>query len=168
MLSTISFLYHFVGALSVVITVGGTIMQLVGVYRNCVCKAGLYWGLPTTKNWAAGQIKLSTDNLADREAAAIWMVCGGIGVAGVALLCLVGASHSLRMRQRCMNVIDELYEAEDIENSQPVVEGIELDSLCGDPQQSGAEADVQVSDTTPLTSQPADTETVKKRAGGVT
>lgn len=115
-LSTVSFLYHVVGALSVIITVGGTIMQLLGVYRNCICKAGLYWGLPTTRDWTGAEVKVSEDTQEDRDAADIWLVCGGIGVTAVAVICLFGAWHSMRMKLRCLHVIDELYWSEDVAN----------------------------------------------------
>lgn len=113
-LSTVSFLYHFMGVLSVLITVGGSIMQLLGVYRNCICKAGLYWSLPTTRSWVGAYVKVTDDTQDDRNAASTWLVCGGIGMAAVAIMSLLGAWHSMRIRQRCVHVIDELYWSEDI------------------------------------------------------
>lgn len=59
----ISILYYVVGSIAACTTIAGTIMQLVGVYRTCVCKAGLFYGLPLWRSgWVTAQVKLSMDN----------------------------------------------------------------------------------------------------------
>jgi len=104
----ISATYYVTGILAFLITIAGTIMQLLGVYRNCICKAGLYWGLPTTRDRSPARVLVSTDTAESRDAAAIWMGCGIAGVVWIATLCFVGAWHRLRMRQRCLNLIDDI------------------------------------------------------------
>jgi hypothetical protein len=103
-------MYYFVGILAFCITLGGTIMQLVGVYRNCICKAGLYYGLPTTRNRSNARVKLSTDTEADRMAASIWLALGAAGIGWIVIVCGIAAWHRLRMRERCLKVIDLLAE----------------------------------------------------------
>ncbi|KAK1759829.1 hypothetical protein QBC47DRAFT_450231 [Echria macrotheca] len=106
----LSALYYVVGSISMVVTVAGTIMQLVGVYRNCVCKAGLYYGLPTTPfaAVATAQVKLSTDTQLDRDQAHNWMLLGGCGIIWLVFVCAVAGWHRVRMRQRCLQLIDDL------------------------------------------------------------
>ena len=107
----ISILYYAVGTISLCVTIAGTIMQLVGVYRNCVCKAGLYYGLPTTRfGMDMVQVKLSTDTQMDRDQARNWMLLGGCGIIWLIMLCAVAGWHRVRMRQRCLELIDILYD----------------------------------------------------------
>jgi hypothetical protein len=103
-------LYYVVGSIALAVTVAGTIMQLVGVYRNCVCKAGLYYGLPTTHSAAVqtAQVKLSTDTQLDRDQAHNWMILGGLGIVWLVVVCAVAGWHRVRMRQRCLQLIDDL------------------------------------------------------------
>ena len=105
-------MYYLVGVVALCITIAGTIMQLVGVYRNCVCKAGLWDGFPTTPLSArtTAVVKLSTDTQADRDQAYHWMVLGGSGVGWLVILCALAGWHRVRMRQRCLELIDELYD----------------------------------------------------------
>jgi len=92
------------------VTIAGTIMQLLGVYRNCLCKAGLLYGFPTTHYGRdTAQVKLSTDAQMDRDQAHNWMMLGGFGVAWLVILCAVVGWHRVRMRQRCLDLIDDLH-----------------------------------------------------------
>ncbi|RYP92419.1 hypothetical protein DL770_001436 [Monosporascus sp. CRB-9-2] len=103
---TITGIYYLVGITSVCVTIAGTVMQLVGVYRNCVCKAGLYYGLPTTRDRSGAMVKLSTDTQIERDTASYWKALGGSGVCWLIVLCLVAGWHRVRMRQRCLDLID--------------------------------------------------------------
>ncbi|RYP33980.1 hypothetical protein DL767_004501 [Monosporascus sp. MG133] len=103
---TITGLYHLVGIISLCVTIAGTVMQLLGVYRNCVCKAGLYYGLPTTRDRSGAIVKLSTDTQRDRDVASDWKVLGGSGVGWLIVLCLVAGWLRVRMRQRCLDLIE--------------------------------------------------------------
>ncbi|KAK0724580.1 hypothetical protein B0H67DRAFT_550315 [Lasiosphaeris hirsuta] len=105
----ISVLYYAVGSISACVTIAGTVMQMVGVYRNCLCKAGLLYGLTTAHHgWDTVEVKLSTDTQADRDQAQYWMVLGGSVVAWLVVLCTVVGWHRVRMRQRCLALIDTL------------------------------------------------------------
>lgn len=76
----ISIAYFATGTISFSVALSGTIMQLVGVYRNCVCKAGLLYGLPTTHDISMASVLISTDTAEMREAASLWMNCGAAGI----------------------------------------------------------------------------------------
>jgi hypothetical protein len=101
--------YYSTAFISSSIAMGGFIMQLVGVYRNCICKAGLRWGLPTTYDTAGAIVKVSTDTLLDREAAKSWMICGSIGLGALFVICFVGALHRKRVRALCLELIRNVF-----------------------------------------------------------
>jgi hypothetical protein len=65
----ISVAYFATGTITVVVTISGTIMQLLGICRNCICMAELWYGLPTTRDQSGAMVLLSTDTLENREAA---------------------------------------------------------------------------------------------------
>jgi hypothetical protein len=83
-------------------TVGGTIMQLVGVYRNCVCKAGLrYW-----LNHAGGVVELATDTKVDRDSWVVWWK-NGMGALGFfSAVLLLACSYNMWMKENCKGIID--------------------------------------------------------------
>ncbi|PVH75480.1 hypothetical protein DL98DRAFT_658059 [Cadophora sp. DSE1049] len=84
---------YFLGSIcigfAVFSAIGGTIMQLLGVYRNCICKAGLgHW-----LNSRGGIVSLATDTAEHRDYAHLWIknwecghrlywgcVCGWLGI----------------------------------------------------------------------------------------
>ena len=103
----VSIVYVVVGFLALGIAMAGTIMQLLGVYRNCVCKAGLWYGLPTTKDTSRALVLISTDTADMRESAWLWKRCGIVGIAWVGVCSIVCAIHRLRMRQRCLNLVED-------------------------------------------------------------
>jgi hypothetical protein len=87
----ISALYYAVGSIADCITVAGTIMQLLGVYRNCLCKAGLIYIFPSWRStWStAEQVKVSADSQIDRDQAQNWMVLGASGEHGLLFCALL-------------------------------------------------------------------------------
>ncbi|KAK0710840.1 hypothetical protein B0H67DRAFT_646266 [Lasiosphaeris hirsuta] len=102
-------LYCTVGFIAFFMAVGGTIMQLLGVHRNCECKAGLIWCLPTTHYGRdTVQVKLSTDTQVDRDQSWTWTGLGVSGVVRLVVLCTIAAWHRVRVRQRCLDLIKEL------------------------------------------------------------
>lgn len=85
---------HFI-ALSVVFwffsllaAVGGATMQVIGVYRNCVCYAGAV-------NWHAllrinPSVNLASDTQAQRDSSGYWIYMGITATAFMAVNCYVG------------------------------------------------------------------------------
>ncbi|KAF2794989.1 hypothetical protein K505DRAFT_336444 [Melanomma pulvis-pyrius CBS 109.77] len=91
---------------AVVSAIGGTIMQLVGVFRNCLCKASLQYLLP--KNRWQGTVNLANDTQAHRDHAKWWIIVGSIGVGFIGLVSLVGWGYQARIRSRCRRIIEGL------------------------------------------------------------
>jgi hypothetical protein len=105
---TITGSYMVAGFLASAIAIGGTVMQLLGVYRNCTCKAGLWYGLPTTRDISGATVLLSTDTAEMRESAKqVWTYCGAAGIIWLLFWCICSAAHRVRMRQRCLNLVNE-------------------------------------------------------------
>jgi hypothetical protein len=81
---------------------GGTIMQLVGVYRNCICKAGLRYLV----HHAGGTVELATDTQIDRDSWIVWW-SNGIGALGFFSCVLVLACfYNMWMKENCKSIID--------------------------------------------------------------
>jgi hypothetical protein len=105
----VSVVYVSVGFISLGIAIAGTMMQLLGVYRNCICKAGLRYGLPTTpqRDYNSAMVLLSTDTAETRDSAALWIRCGATGVVWVLLICVFGSIYRIRIRERYMDLIKD-------------------------------------------------------------
>ena len=88
------------GALS---TVGGTIMQLVGVYRNCICKAGLRFLI----NHDKGAVELATDTAEDRDSSVIWWGNGIIALAFFAGILLLACVYEMWMKRKCKAITEK-------------------------------------------------------------
>jgi hypothetical protein len=72
------------GIASILTSIGGTIMQLLGVYRNCLCALPIqYWKNP---DQAHLYISLGSNAAADIMAAKTWWV--GMGAVAVTFLCI--------------------------------------------------------------------------------
>ena len=105
---TISTAYIANGILSLFFAVAGTMMQLLGVYRSCICKAGLWYALPTTSASARAGVRvlLSTDTAGAREAADLWIKCGEAGIVWMAIICIAGAAHRVLIKARCLDLVE--------------------------------------------------------------
>ncbi|KAF8858434.1 hypothetical protein BDZ45DRAFT_802567 [Acephala macrosclerotiorum] len=91
-------------ASSVFVAIGGTIMQLLGVYRNCICKAGLKFWL----NQARGVVVLSSDTQEDRDLARLWIKIGAIGISYISIFCILGLGYFIRMKSKMKGQIEAL------------------------------------------------------------
>ncbi|KAI1775654.1 hypothetical protein F4818DRAFT_414547 [Hypoxylon cercidicola] len=106
----------FVGFFAVFAAVGGTLMQLLGVYRSCACKVPVrYW--PRLSDPDA-YIVLS-DNPAEDIAAAQrwWTVTGSSAVGVIAMVCALAWWHQRMLRKVFRDEADKL-DAGDTEISQ--------------------------------------------------
>ena len=81
-------------------------MQLVGVFKNCVCKASLQYLLPGS--WSLGTVNLANDTQEHRDHAKWWIVVGSIGVAFIGLVSVVGWVYQARVRSRFQRIIEAL------------------------------------------------------------
>lgn len=74
------------GITSIFTAIGGTIMQLVGVYRNCLCALPVWYWRGRFEDDSPAYVNLSTDSAAVIRAAHTWWV--RTGAVAVAFLCL--------------------------------------------------------------------------------
>ncbi|KAI1498819.1 hypothetical protein F5X99DRAFT_307456 [Biscogniauxia marginata] len=97
----------FVGFFAIFAAVGGTMMQLVGVYRSCACKVpATYWA---RLNDPGAYIVLS-ENTADEINAAQrwWSVTGSTAVGVVSIVCALAWWHQRRLRNVFRDEADKL------------------------------------------------------------
>ncbi|KAH8676581.1 hypothetical protein BGZ60DRAFT_562231 [Tricladium varicosporioides] len=91
-------------AFAIFTSIGGTIMQLLGVYRNCICKAGLrYW-----VHHEGGVVDLAPDTQAHRDSGDLWLGIGSGGVTFIGLFCIFGWGYFMRMKAKLAQQIDAL------------------------------------------------------------
>lgn len=86
--------------------IGGTIMQITGVFRNCLCKAGIRSFLSQKGDYT---VQFATDTQLDRDQARrVWGSVGTVGLVLVALLCLYAWWYQRNIRQNCSRFIHGL------------------------------------------------------------
>jgi hypothetical protein len=87
---------------TIFISIGGSMMQLLGVYRNCICRAGLRFLV----HRASGVVELATDTLEHRKSGKIWLFCGGAGILCIFVVCLCSWGYQVNVREECMKQIN--------------------------------------------------------------
>jgi hypothetical protein len=92
--------------LALLTAVGGTFMQLVGIYRNCICTAGIKYAF----NFAEGIVDLASDTQKNRNSWVFWWNAGIAALAFFSVVLLVASFHELWMIESCNNVIRGLKE----------------------------------------------------------
>ncbi|KAI1383585.1 uncharacterized protein F4822DRAFT_82104 [Hypoxylon trugodes] len=97
----------FVGFFSIFAAVGGTSMQLLGVYRSCACEVPVrYW---PRLNDPEAYIVLSDNSAEDIEAAQRWWtITGSTGVGIVGIVCALAWWHQRRLRKVFRDEADKL------------------------------------------------------------
>jgi hypothetical protein len=83
--------------------VGGTILQLAGVYRNCVCKAGLRYLV----NHAGGTVELATDTQLDRDSWIVWWSNGIAALVFYSSVLIFTCFYNMWMKENCKSIIDQ-------------------------------------------------------------
>ncbi|KAH7138045.1 hypothetical protein B0J11DRAFT_513461 [Dendryphion nanum] len=106
--SSISVLFLSTIALvaGLVSSIGGTIMQLVGVFKNCICKASLMYLLPASRKGAI--VLLANDMKEHRDNARWWIVVGSVGVAFIGSIGVLGWAYQARVRARVRECLKKL------------------------------------------------------------
>ncbi|CZR67951.1 uncharacterized protein PAC_17850 [Phialocephala subalpina] len=84
--------------------IGGTMMQIIGVYRNCLCKISVgHW---KDKNMT---LFLSTNNRMDiEEALHWWLMTGAVATGFLGVICYIGWWYQRRLRFRFRGLVDKL------------------------------------------------------------
>lgn len=96
----------FVGFFAIFAAVGGTLMQLVGVYRSCACQVpAAHWPRLSDSVY----VVLSDNTAADIDAAKRWWkITGSTGVGIAALVCALAWWHQRRLRRVFRDEADKL------------------------------------------------------------
>ena len=97
--------------LAMLSVVGGTIMQLAGVYRNCICIAGLRYAF----NYNGGRVDLATDTQQDRDNWSSWWRNGLAALSFFAFVLVAAAMHETWMKERFKHVVDMMRHSPDVE-----------------------------------------------------
>ncbi|KAI1634967.1 hypothetical protein F4809DRAFT_474171 [Biscogniauxia mediterranea] len=97
----------FVGFFAIFAAVGGTMMQLLGVYRSCACRVpATYW---TRLRDPGAYIILSDNTAADIDAAQRWWtVTGSTAVGIVSIVCALAWWHQRRLRNVFRDEADKI------------------------------------------------------------
>ncbi|KAI1103924.1 hypothetical protein F4804DRAFT_213221 [Jackrogersella minutella] len=108
----------FVGFFSIFAAVGGTTMQLLGVYRSCACKVPVrYWPQLSDPN---AYIVLSDNTAEDIEAARHWWtVTGSTAVGVIGAVCALAWWHQRRLRKVFRDEADKL-DSEEVAKEQHI------------------------------------------------
>lgn len=98
-----------VGGSSAVLTaIGGTTMQLMGVYRNCLCNVPIqYWRPRQPETWFIVSSNFPEEIERSRH---WWKITGGAAIAFLGLMAFVGWWYQRRLRYQFKLLVDRLDE----------------------------------------------------------
>lgn len=83
-------------------SIGGTMMQIMGVYRNCLCYVNApYWLNPS----ASPGINVASDTQQQRDSSQNWITMGTTATAFMALVCYMGYRYQLELRHHFVAVV---------------------------------------------------------------
>ncbi|KIW16715.1 hypothetical protein PV08_03904 [Exophiala spinifera] len=88
--------------LSLFVALGGTLMQVVGIYRNCFC----YVNAPEWYNTDRAYVQVASDTQEQRDSSHNWIIFGGIATLFMAACCLVGWWYQARVRRRYKRIVN--------------------------------------------------------------
>lgn len=91
--------------------IGGTMMQVMGVYRNCFCYviASEWWKI-MLHNWDPGYvINVAVDTQDLRNSSQNWIHMGTVATGSMAVACYVGYWYQRLLRERFVTEVENLY-----------------------------------------------------------
>lgn len=97
------FVLSCVGSLFVVL--GSTLMQVIGVYRNCFC----YVNAPRWYSLNSASVQVATDTQEQRNSSHNWIVFGGVATAFMGICCCGGWWYQKVIRERYKKIVRELF-----------------------------------------------------------
>lgn len=102
---TVYILYalSWLGCLFVVL--GSTLMQVIGVYRNCFC----YVNAPEWYHRDSAIVQVATDTQEQRESSHNWIIFGGTATAFMGICCLAGWWYQMVIRERYRDVVNSRF-----------------------------------------------------------
>ena len=92
-------------------TFAGTLMQITGIYQNCVCAAGGYWAFTSNST-----VQLAADTEADRLASENWQTAGYTALIFLAAVTYFGWWCQRYLREKFSERVEHLV----VENCTPI------------------------------------------------
>ncbi|KAK3332184.1 hypothetical protein B0T19DRAFT_439042 [Cercophora scortea] len=88
-------------------SVGTTLMQIMGVYRNCICYVNAEWWLSSL---GRAKVNVASDTLDQREASGYWIKMGITATGFMVAISVLGWLFQVYIRERFERVIAEMEE----------------------------------------------------------
>lgn len=109
-------------SISIFTGIGGTLMQLIGVFRNCLCAIPVSsWG----RSRFGTEFVISTNSaLAIRQASTFWKVTGSIAITFLGIMSLVGWWSQKRLRYQFKLMISDVDQNTDLSREIFAKEGL--------------------------------------------
>ncbi|KAH8199446.1 hypothetical protein TruAng_006384 [Truncatella angustata] len=94
------------GSLAVFSAIGGTLMQIMGVYRNCLCKMPTWvWIYPDSPEATVGMSYVTSESVPVSE---VWIYTGAIAAGTLGQVAALAWWHQRRLRRKFLIVADSL------------------------------------------------------------
>ncbi|KAH7360718.1 hypothetical protein BKA65DRAFT_493827 [Rhexocercosporidium sp. MPI-PUGE-AT-0058] len=92
---------------SLVGAVGGMLMQIIGVFRNCICRAhaASWWNI----NKVNPGINMATDTQEARNSSFWWMWMGAVSTVFMVVVCYIGWWYQRLVKRRFEFAVEEMY-----------------------------------------------------------
>lgn len=91
-------------------SIGGTMMQVMGVYRNCFCYviASEWWKIMLHNSDPGYVINVAVDTQNLRNSSRNWIIMGTVATASMAVACYVGYWYQRSLRERFVTEVENL------------------------------------------------------------
>ena len=101
---------------SLVAAIGGTTMQITGVFRNCICytDARTWWNI----NNIDPAVNLATDTQDARNSSVYWIKMGSTATVFMAVNCYIGWWYQRLIRHRFTDAVKKMYATETLPEAQ--------------------------------------------------
>jgi hypothetical protein len=96
--------YILTSIASLFVALGGTLMQVIGVYRNCFC----YVNANKWYHLDSAFVNVASDTQEQRDSSANWITFGGAATGFMGLCCYIGWWYQNIIRKRYQKVVNEL------------------------------------------------------------
>lgn len=123
---------------SLLAAVGGTVMQISGVYNNCICYANApsWWNIKELNP----PIQVASDTQAARTSSSFWIGMGITATAFMALNCYIGWWYQRLIRHRYIAAVENMYKSPAMERNiaSPVISASRSGDSMDEPLLRGA------------------------------
>ena len=104
----ITYILYFSSCLACLFVIlGSTLMQVIGVYRNCFC----YVNAPEWYSLTSATVQVATDTQEQRDSSSNWVIFGSIATGFMGVCCLGGWWYQMAIRARYKHVVHSRFKA---------------------------------------------------------